>query len=188
MKIKISILLLFCNLYLLSQCNVKTIVPMEGFKNHSMSQILWDSTKSRPHSEGIDGYSIFVNNLVDGNGNKSLYNSIVISHIMVNYKDNEVPNKLTLILPSGTIVKKASTVQYDRLNIFSKASADTKTIECDFHFSTEEVKQIINEGRLYGIKIENYKTNKLLLSINESDIYSGQLSEMFKCVNFISLY
>lgn len=187
MKQKLSILFLLSNLYLFAQCNVKTVVPLEGFKNHSMSQILWDSTKSRLYSEGVDGYYMFVNNLT-GDDNKSLeHNTIVISHVMLNYNSDEVPNMLTLVLPSGIIEKKASIVNYNTLNIYGKTTPETKTIECEFTFTIDEVRRIMDDKKFHGIKIENYKNGKVILMINQNDIYSGQLSEMFKCTNFISL-
>lgn len=172
---------------LFAQCNVKTTAPLDGLKNHSMAQLLWDSTKSRLYSEGVDGYYIFVNNLT-GDDNKSLgANAIVISHVMIKYQNDDIPNKLTLILPSGIIEKTATNISYNTYNMFEKADSGTKTVECDFLFTTEEIRRIMNDNKFYGIKIENYKNGKLILMINEADLYSGQLSEMFKCVNFISL-
>lgn len=158
-----------------SQCNTKAFAK-NGSNFKSMSEMFWDSTKTRRYSEGVDGYYISTNKSI------SEY-EIVVTHLLMDYSDNNIPNKLTILLPSGlSIIKYAENSSYNTFNFVNKAPNESNSIECNFILTQQEIEQILAENKFESIKIENYKQNKLMIIITNKDIYAGQLSEMFRCV------
>lgn len=171
------IIFLFClPSMFLSQCKVKSVVK-DGNNLKSMSEMFWDSTKTRKYSEGVDGYYISTNKL-----NSRFY--IVVTHLLLGVDDDDLPNKLTILFPSGSKIEKyAESYSVDTFNMIYDKPNDAKTRECYFIFTNEEIDQIISENKFESIRIENYKKDRVMQIITKNDIYAGQLSEMFSCLN-----
>ncbi len=170
------------------QCNIKYTEIDDKLANNGMSHLIWESKGIRPYSEGIDGYYLTFNNTYFTKNKESLFNMIVISHVMVGYSDENIPNKLTITLPEGIIELKADQVSYNTFGMVRKmTSDDQKIVECNFVLSDEIYKKLLYNERFLKIKIENYKNNKTLLEIDDNKLFPGQLNEMLKCVNNIAI-
>lgn len=175
MKKNIFFIIILIPILHFGQCNVKTL-SKNGTNFESMTEMFWDSTKTRAYSEGVDGYYFSTNNL----GSEF---EIVITHLLMNYDDSNIPNKLLIIFPSGKKIEKTATnFSHNTFNFVSKAPANTRSIECNFLFSKEEINLILSESTFEKILIGNYKNNTTMQVINSSDIYSGQLTEMLNCI------